>query len=152
MKKFSIIILLMFLCSFVSQAQKPYSVENLEKLSSEELNLYFNRAQKLQKDGKKVTNIGLITLGADVIFVTGLTKTGNLLTASGAIAGLAMYAALGTIAVGIPLKTTGKNRVERINKIKNTVYDNIKIDLKPCIQYSLVTQNYQPGITFRIRF
>ena len=42
--------------------------------------------------------------------------------------------------------------VERINTIKNTAYDGIKIDLKPCAQYNLVPQNYQPGLTLRIKF
>ena len=67
----------------------------------------------------------------------------------GFIGGLA---GLGTMAVGIPMNVTGKKRVERINTIKNTAYDGIKIDLKPCAQYNLATQNYQPGVTLRISF
>ncbi len=36
-------------------------------------------------------------------------------------------AGLGTMAVGIPMNVTGKKRIERINTIKNTAYDGIKI-------------------------
>jgi hypothetical protein len=56
------------------------------------------------------------------------------------------------MAVGIPMNVTGKNRVERINTIKSTAYDGVKIDLKPYAQFNPATQNYQPGVTLRIRF
>ena len=61
-------------------------------------------------------------------------------------------AGLGVTAVGIPMKITGKKRVERINAVKNTAFNDIRINLQPCAQYNLATQNYQPGLTLNIRF
>ena len=153
MKKISIIVLLLFLFTFAGQAQKIYSVENLEQASPEDLNTYLDKAFKLKKNGKTVTNVGLVTLGADGLLLSALLITDSYIGMGGAaLIMLTGFAALGTIAVGIPMNVTGKKRVERINTIKNTAFDGIKIDLKPCTQYNLATQNYQPGLTLRIRF
>ncbi|MEN8117758.1 MAG: hypothetical protein ABFS16_12305 [Bacteroidota bacterium] len=148
MKKI-ILLSILVLSLIVTQAQKPYSQENLKNLSQEELDVYFNKALKLQKSGKTVTKVGAITVGVSVLAVLATSETlgmGALLFFIPAELGL------GAVAVGVPMNITGKKRVERINTIKNTAYDGIKIDLKPCAQYNLATQNYQPGITLRIRF
>lgn len=125
-------------------------MESLEKLSQEELNIYLDEALKLKKNGKTVTIVGGSILGATTISVILIGNSMDLgVVVVGFIGGLA---GLGTMAVGIPMNVTGKKRVERINTIKNTAYDGIKIDLKPCAQYNLATQNYQPGVTLRISF
>ena len=150
MKSILITIALFFFFNLVSLAQEKYSVENLEKLSQEELKIYLDEALKLKKDGKTVTIVGGSILGAttiSVILIGGSMELGVVVV--GFIGGLA---GLGTMAVGIPMNVTGKKRVERINTIKNTAYDDIKIELKPCAQYNLATQNYQPGVTLRISF
>ncbi len=148
MKIFTLLVSLLFLFTTSIFAQKTYSVTNLEQASQEELNIYLDKALKLKKDGKTVTIVGGATIGAGVL--VGLVGPKNLGTV--AVAGLVGIAGLGTMAVGIPMRITGKKRVERINTIKNTAYDGIKIDLKPCAQYNLVTQDYQPCVTFRISF
>ncbi|MBT3384415.1 MAG: hypothetical protein HN778_09850 [Prolixibacteraceae bacterium] len=152
MKKITFISLVLFLFTFTVQSQKIYSVENLEQASQEELDIYLEKALKNKKTGKTLTNVGLITLGADALFVTGIIVADKADMGTALLAGLTMYAALGTIAVGIPMKITGKKRVERINTIKNTASNGIKIDLKPSAQYNLASQNYQPELTLRIRF
>ena len=150
MKSILSIIVLFFIFNLASQAQEKYSMESLEKLSQEELNIYLDEALKLKKNGKTVTIVGGSILGATTISVILIGKSMDLgVVVVGFIGGLA---GLGTMAVGIPMNVTGKKRVERINTIKNTAYDGIKIDLKPCAQYNLATQNYQPGVTLRIRF
>ena len=150
MKSILTIIALFFFFNLASLAQEKYSVENLEKLSQEELKIYLDEALKLKKDGKTVTIVGGSILGATTISVILIGNSMELgVVVVGFIGGLA---GLGTMAVGIPMNVTGKKRVERINTIKNTAYDGIKIDLKPCAQYNLATQNYQPGVTLRISF
>ena len=150
MKLILTIIVLFFIFNLASQAQEKYSMESLEKLSQEELNIYLDEALKLKKNGKTVTIVGGSILGATTISVILIGRSMDLgVVAVGFIGGLA---GLGTMAVGIPMNVTGKKRVERINTIKNTAYDGIKIDLKPCAQYNLATQNYQPGVTLRISF
>ena len=142
MKKFAILILLLFMCSLVSQAQKDYSQENLDKLSQEELDIYLNKALKLQKWGLPVTIVGVAALGGLAItaFSTG-----------GLILGFAVIP-LAAITVGISMYTIGKKRVKKINTIKNPAFNDIAFDLKPCAQYNQMTQNYQPGLTLRISF
>lgn len=150
MKLILTIIVLFFIFNLASQAQEKYSMESLEKLSQEELNIYLDEALKLKKNGKTVTIVGGSILGATTISVILIGNSMDLgVVVVGFIGGLA---GLGTMAVGIPMNVTGKKRVERINTIKNTAYDGIKIDLKPCAQYNLATQNYQPGVTLRISF
>ena len=150
MKLILTIIVLFFIFNLASQAQEKYSMESLEKLSQEELNIYLDEALKLKKNGKTVTIVGGSILGATTISVILIGNSMDLgVVVVGFIGGLA---GLGTMAVGIPMNVTGKKRVERINTIKNTAYDGIKIDLKPCAQYNLATQNYQPGVTLSIRF
>ena len=150
MKTILTIIVLLFIFNLVSQAQGKYSMENLEKLSQEELNIYLDEALKLKKDGKTVIIVGGAILGADVLYAILLGDEGGL----GHVAVIVFtgLAALGTLAVGIPMRITGKKRVERINTMKSTVFNGISIDLKPCAQYNFVTQNYQPGITLSISF
>lgn len=147
MKKI-IIILILFFSVLVSQAQKDYSQENLEQVSQEELDIYFNKAVKLHKTGKTLMITGAVSIWGAVVF--GIIGPNDLSTP--VIAAVIGAVGIGVLGVGIPMNKTGKNRVERINTIKNTSYDDIKIDLKPCAQYNFTTQNYQPGITLKIRF
>ena len=150
MKLILTIIVLFFIFNLASQAQEKYSMESLEKLSQEELNIYLDEALKLKKNGKTVTIVGGSILGATTISVILIGNSMDLgVVVVGFIGGLA---GLGTMAVGIPMNVTGKKRVERINTIKNTAYDGIKIDLKPCAQYYLASQIYQPGVILRICF
>lgn len=152
MKKFTLLVsfLLLFTISGFAQKQKTYSMANLEQASQEELNIYLDEALKLKKDGKTVTIVGGSILGATTISVILIGKSIDLgVVVVGLIGGLA---GLGTMAVGIPMRITGKKRVERINNIKNTASYDIKINLKPCAQYNLVTQDYQPSVRLRINF
>lgn len=150
MKKLFIISLLLLSFVLTSQAQKRYSLENLEKLSQEELDLYLEKALKKNKIGKKLVTVSAISIGAATIYAI-LDPFDHEL---GALVpfGIAVYLGVPAITVGIPMQIVNKKRVGRINGLKNTGYNGIKIDLKPCAQYNFVSQNYQPGITLRIKF
>ena len=109
------------------------------------------KAQKLQKSGKTITIVGGSILGATVLatilFADQLGLGVVVLDFIGGVAGL------GTMAVGIPMNITGKKRVKQMNANMNSAFDNgITIDLRPCAQYNLMIQNYQPGVMLRIRF
>ena len=150
MKTILTIIVLLFIFNVTSQTKEDYFIENLEKLSQEELNTYLDKALKLKKDGKTVTIVGGSILGATALSVIVIGKKMELgVVVVGFVGGLA---GLGTMAVGIPMNVTGKKRIERINTIKSTAYNGISIDIKPCTQYNFVSQNYQPGMTLRITF
>ncbi|MGQ8335308.1 hypothetical protein ACUNWD_02085 [Sunxiuqinia sp. A32] len=150
MKRIAIILLLMFSCSMIIQAQKTYSQENLEKLSQEELDVYLNKAMKLQKSGKTVTIIGGSILGATAL--TAVTFGSNMdlgVVVLGFFGGLA---GVSTMAVGIPMKSTGKKRVERIEAIKANAFNEFKLEIKPSLQYNPYNQKYTPGVTLSVRF
>ena len=53
MKLILTIIVLFFIFNLASQAQEKYSMESLEKLSQEELNIYLDEALKLKKTEKQ---------------------------------------------------------------------------------------------------
>ena len=154
MKKFTIITLLLFLVVQVGQAQKKYSMENLEKASQEELNTYLNKAMKLQKTGRTLNIVGGVSFGAVAVSAIlgadwgfGVDNYAPIIIGGGGII-------LGStsFAIGIPTNLTGKKRVERINKIKGTAFHKTNIELGPCVQCNLATKNYQPGVNLRIRF
>ncbi len=147
MKKIIFISVLCLLVSFV-QAQKPYSVENLQNLSQEELDVYYNNALKLQKTGKTMTIIGICVVGGAGVFK--ILGPNDLST--GVLAGMLGIAGIGVLGVVIPMNLTGKARLERIHSIKNTAFNDVGIKIQPCVQYNLATQNYQPAVTLLIRF
>lgn len=150
MKSILTIIVVFFVFNMASLAQEKYSMENLEKLSQEELNIYLDEALKLKKNGTTVTIVGGAALTAAVIW--GITDPLDHELGTVLEAGIMGIAGLGTMAVGIPMRITGKKRVKRLNTIKSTVYNGISIDIKPQAQYNLITHNYQPGVTLRISF
>lgn len=124
-------------------------MENLEKASQEELDGYMNKALKLKKTGLTMTIVGTIAFGASTAIIYAFDEQLGL----GAIQFFALgIAGLGTMAIGIPMNLTGKSRVKRINTIKVTALYDVNINFKPCVQYNLAAQNYQPGIALIIRF
>lgn len=150
MKKKLTIGLFLIILAFTSQAQKLYSKENLEKASIEDLSLYLEKAQKLKKTG--VT----LSIAGPVIFILGYglgTATWSGGTSGMWTIGLGMLI-IGPIVtlVGLPMLFAGSSRIKRINAIKSTAFNGIKMDLAPSGIYNYATQNYQPGITLRIRF
>ena len=150
MEKFTLLVSLLFLFTISSFAQKIYSVTNLEQASQEDLNNYLNKALKLKKNGKTVTIVSVSTVGATIIYGL-IDPFDHGLGALGPFVYLGIPA-LATTAVGATMQITGSKRVKRINNIKNTASYDIKINLKPCAQYNLVTQEYQPSVRLRIRF
>ena len=113
MNKYLLIVLLLFLFTFASQAQGKYSRENLEKASSEELTNYLIKAQKLKKTGTFIilpgisvlaTGIGLMSTNREAAFYMGFAI---------GIAGI------GITLVGLPVISTGSSRVKRVSKIFN---------------------------------
>lgn len=109
MKNFKIIILLLFIVHVSCYAQE-YSLENLEKSSQEELDIYLSQAMKLQKSGKIVTIVGGAILGATAITIgtIAIIDPGDWALAAGVIGFFGGIAGLGTMAVGIPMNITGK--------------------------------------------
>lgn len=150
MKKKLTIGLFLIILAFTSQAQKLYSKENLEKASIEDLSLYLEKAQKLKKTG--VT----LSIAGPVIFILGYglgTAAWSGGTSGMWTIGLGMLI-IGPIVtlVGLPMLFAGSSRIKSINAIKSTAFNGIKMDLAPSGIYNYATQNYQPGITLRIRF
>ncbi len=154
MKKLAIIFLLFFLVAQIGQAQKTYSLENLEKASQEELDIYLDKAMKLQKTGRVFNIIGASSLG--VVAVSAILGSDAILGVDSwaliVIAGGGILVGGTSLAIGIPTNLTGKKRVERIHSIKRTSFYDVDIDLRPSVQYNLAVQKYQPGVTLRIRF
>ena len=110
------------------------------------------RALKLQKTGRTLNIVGGASLG--VVVVSGILggPVGVDTWALIIIGGGAMIIGGTSFAIGIPMNIIGKKRVAQINSIKNTAYNGITLDLKPCAQYDLITQTYQPAVMLRISF
>lgn len=130
--------------------RKTYSLEYLKNASNEELQFYRYKAMKQQKTGKTLNIVGGSILGATVI--TSVTFADQLEMGVVVLAFFGGIAGLGSMVVGIPMSVTGKKRVERINAILNTACNGVTFDIKPNVQYNMMTKNYQPALTVRIRF
>jgi len=57
-----------------------------------------------------------------------------------------------SILAGIPFFIVGSVRVNRIKKIMNNVPDRVFYELAPCSLHNYMVQDYQPGLTLRLRF
>lgn len=128
---------------------KTYSLEYLQSAPGEESGYYLYKAEKLQETGKILNIVGASALGASILSIIAF---GDQMELGVVLLFFPAAAGIGTMAVGIPMNLTGKNRVKRINSIRNTAFNDIKINLQPCAQYNLMTQNYQPGVTLKINF
>jgi len=146
MKKNLTLVLLLILFAFTCQAQEIYSKENLQKTSLEDLNVYLEKAQKLKKAGSIVTIAGSATTVTGLVLIAMNSEStfyhGFFMSIAGPIITL----------VGLPILLTNSSRIKRINKIKDNLYGGVTIDLAPSGIYNCATQNYQPGITLRLRF
>lgn len=146
MKRTLVIGILMVLFTFLSNAQGKYSKERLEQLSQDQLDSYFQKAQKLKKTGTAVTLIGATPLLLGIALLS-MNKEVT------AYVGLGMATiGLGVTVIGIPILITGASRVKRINGMKHSVSDGIFLEVAPCSFKNHLAQNYQSGATLRIRF
>ena len=154
MKNLKIIVLLLLFVQLACYAQEEYSLENLEKSSPEELEMYLDKANNLQKSGKIVTIVGGSILGATAITIgtMAIIDQGDWALAAAGVGILGGLAGVGTMSVGIPMNITGKKRVERIYAVKNSAFYEINVELSPCVQYNIATQDYQPGVLLKVRF
>ena len=92
-----------------------YSDTNLKQASQKDLKIYLDKAEKLKKTGKTATIVGGFALAAALLW--GIAdplghELGTVLEA-----GIVGIAGLGTMAVGIPMRITGRIRVKRIKTI-----------------------------------
>lgn len=150
MKKKLTIGLFLIMLAFTCQAQKIYSKEKLVKASTEDLNFYLEKAQKLKKTG------GTLSIAGPVIFISGYglasaAWSGGTQALWAIGYGMLIAGPIVTL-VGLPMLIIGSSRIKNINDIKSTAFNCIKMDLAPSGIYNYATQNYQPGITLRIRF
>jgi|GEM_PF-963990 len=138
---------------FSGQAQGTYSMQNLTKISSEELFVYYQKSLNLERKGE------IVALTGGVVGLLGILA-GALITDNNPpnesknavdIAAVTMIAggSAATI-IGFSMYMTGASRVNRINKIQNT--ELFQMELIPNAFYCEHIRKYQHGITLRISF
>lgn len=133
-------------------AQGTYSVKNLQKVSGEELNLYYQKAMNLERMGE---TLALTGAAAGLIGILG----GAILNddcSSGDTSILCITAATlmaGGVAatiIGFTMYMTAITRIDRIRKVQFS--DSFQLELIPGGFYCSHPQNYLTGITLRITF
>ena len=119
-------------------------------MSREELDLYLEKAQKQKKTGAILSIAGPGTAVIGILLASYAYGGG---TEGQFFVGLLMMG-IGPIVtvVGLPVLITGSSRVKRINKIKNTSFQGVSMELTPCIINNYQAHNQQPGVILRIRF
>ncbi|MDX8339769.1 hypothetical protein SLH46_11280 [Draconibacterium sp. IB214405] len=148
MSRHIVLCLILILAMFSANAQRTYSTKNLERLSSEELFLYYQKSLNLQDKGQYVAFIGVPM--ALVGIVAGSLAGGG--DSDFLVATSATLMAVGSAAsiIGFTLFMAGSTRVDRINKVRRTYA--MQLELLPGGLYCTQTHNYTPGITLRLKF
>ena len=150
MKKLSATALLIILLAMAGHAQNRYSEKNLKLATQEDLNLYMDKAKSQKKAG------GILLIAAPVSAATGILLSSVSLNGGSESEwklGLGLiFASMGAMVVGIPLRITGSSRVKKVSRVWNERYNTALINLAPYGGYNLQTHTIQPGISLRIRF
>ena len=146
-------LLFSFCFVFAGQAQSKYSLENLETLSQENLDIYLKKAMKLQQSGRSVNLAGAILFGAGAVGITyAIAVNDDSYLIAGAIGFLGVVGGLGTFAVGLPMSMTGKNRVDRIRYVKDKQASSLRLNVRPGVHYDLMAHKYHPGVSIGFMF
>jgi len=128
-----------------------YSIENIQNASLKNLELYLVKAQKLKKTGAVLSITGPISAILGILMFNA-SWAGNFGGPGTAGLGFVMFlGGTGVTLVGLPILITGSSRIRRINKVKESA-NGLSLDIAPCSQFNLATQNHQLGVTLRIRF
>lgn len=152
MKKFVSLFILVLFLTISAHAQNVFSRQYIAAASAEQLKEYLIKAHKQKKKGTIMSIAGPVTALTGIYLFNG-AWAGNIGGSGTATMGLLMFiGGTGATLIGVPLLIIGSTRVNRINEVLATSHNRVKLDLKPSAQYNLITQNYQPGLTLRIRF
>jgi len=133
-------------------AQGTYSVKNLQRASSEELNLYYQKAMNLERMGETLAITGA---AAGLLGILGGAAL-NDDCSSGETSVLCVTAATlmaGGVAatiIGFTMYMTGISRIDKIRKVQFS--DSFQLEVIPGGFYCSHPQNYPTGITLRISF
>ncbi len=152
MKKILSIGFFFLLFELTCYAQNPYSLENLQQSSQENLDIYLALAKKQKKTGAIIKTTGLLTAGAGAVIASVSDHDEWIISTGEAIGGVMVLLGIGTTMVGLPIQLTGSARIRRINSVMSQSSAGINLELSPCCFRNNVVQKNQYGATARIRF
>jgi len=136
-----------------SNAQRIYSSQNLKQLSSDELFLYQRKSLELKKKGEILTfagtGVGLLGIVMGTVATDSNSSDGDLNAVTVTAATMLVGGGVAST-IGLTMYFTGYSRVNRINRIQYA--ESLRLEIVPCGFYCKHTQNYQRGITLRLRF
>lgn len=151
-KKFFVTGLFFLLLVVAGNAQRTYSVKNLQQLSNEELNLYYHKAMNLERMGETLSIAGA---AAGLVGVLGGAVLNDDCSSAGssvlcATAATLMAGGVAATIIGFTMYMTGISRLDRIRSVQFS--DSFQLELIPGGFYCSHPQNYPSGITLRITF
>ena len=146
MKKIVLVGVFFILLAMACQAQSIYTMQNLKQASQENLDSYLKKAHKLKKAG------AVVTITGSTLILTGIILVSTNQESAGYVGIYTTLVGLPIAVIGLPILITGSSRVKKINKIRNLVSDEIYFEIAPCSFHDNLAQNYQSGITLRLRF
>lgn len=118
----------------------------LGNASKDELLAYLISAKKTKKTGRKLALIGAGTYLAGGALILA-DKEGDAY-----LGALVVLTGAGLAGVGVLILITGSSQIKKINKELNTRVNGLAIEFSPCSFYNYQAQNYQPGLSLRIKF
>ena len=142
MKKLHIIGLLLLVFLISAEAQKVYSVENLEQSSLEDLQLYLGKARSLKKTGS------FLSIAGPTMALTGLLLSGK--ESNFPVAFGMLLAGSGITLIGLPILATGSSRIKRVNAAIDSRQSSARLILGPGCFYNYERNILQAGISLRM--
>ncbi|WP_319480908.1 hypothetical protein [uncultured Draconibacterium sp.] len=133
-------------------AQRTYSVKNLQQISGEDLNLYYQKAMNLERTGE---TLALAGAAAGLIGILGGATLNDDCSSGGRgimriTAATLMAGGVAVAIIGFTMYITGISRIERIRKVQFS--NSLQMEVIPGGFYCSHPQSSPTGITLRISF
>ncbi|APG60517.1 hypothetical protein [Christiangramia salexigens] len=146
MKSFQFILVFLLFAGVTCNAQRLYSVENLQQSSPEELNIYLETAKQQKKTGVLYTAIGGATMVGSIVMMGEESYGGFFFGLLGSLGGATFTG------IGIGKIAVNSNRIKRINNLQESAIAKAKLQITPDLQYYKFTGTHSTGMRFVMSF
>lgn len=141
MKKIIIVGLFSILFAFSSQAQRNYSMENLEQVTPERLNVLLKRAKTKRTIAGVLTGVGItsIILASSDVYMGGGEP---FMVVGGVVMSI----------IVIPVTILNSSRVQKVEGVMKSRYSGVFLEMSPYRFQNNMAMSHQNGVSLRLKF
>lgn len=141
MRKIIMVGLFSILIAFSSHAQRNYSMENLEQVSQERLDVLLNRAKTKRTIAAVLTGVGVTAI------LTGIIGGRN-----GGAEVLAIFPGTIMTLIVLPVTIINSSRVQKVQGVMNSRNKGVFLEIAPYRFQNNVALSHQSGMSLSIKF